>query len=77
MNKTNNSIRDDDEKVVSLRDFEWERAGSVGIHGVNEGKREPQSHLEECHWRNHDSKDLTPERFCFSHSPPQGTSRLV
>jgi hypothetical protein len=27
-------IRDDDEKVVNLRDFERERAGSVGIHEI-------------------------------------------
>jgi hypothetical protein len=33
-------IRDDDEKVVSLRDFERERAGGMGFHNGSGGDGE-------------------------------------
>ena len=47
------------------------------LHGFNEGKREPWSHLEEFHWSNHDSKDLPLAWSHYSRGPPQGISKRV
>lgn len=47
------------------------------LHGFNEGKREPLSHLEGFRWSNRDSKDLLLAWSRDSSCPPQGTSKRV